>query len=69
LARDQKMIFAYDQLQTIFQATLPTIREIFGDEELTLSLDFVPRKCYRNPLEILVVAHAIGFGVYSDRIR
>jgi superfamily I DNA and RNA helicase len=69
LAREGKMIFAYDQLQTIFQTTVPTIREIFGDEQLTLSLDLVLRKCYRNPLEILVVAHAVGFGLYGDRIR
>ena len=28
--------------------------------------DIVLPKCYRNPKEILVTAHAIGFGIYND---
>ena len=24
-------------------------------------------KCYRNPLDVLVTAHALGFGIYSER--
>ena len=73
LARDGKLVFAYDQLQTIFQARPPTMDEIFGTDELgdalvELQADTVLHKCYRNPLEITVCAHALGFGLYGDRI-
>ena len=33
-----------------------------------LSSDVVLHKCYRNPREILICAHALGFGIYSDTI-
>lgn len=73
LAVDEKMVIAYDVFQTIFDVETPTAATLFGvssdgsplvqfDEEIVL------HKCYRNPREILVCAHAIGFGVYGPRI-
>lgn len=73
LARDGRLTFAYDQLQTIFQAEPPSMADVFGVDEsgesiVKLKADTVLHKCYRNPLEITVCAHALGFGIYGDRI-
>lgn len=73
LAVEEKMVIAYDVFQTIFDVETPTAATLFGvagdgsalvqfDEEIVL------HKCYRNPREILVCAHAIGFGIYGSRI-
>ena len=68
-----RILFAYDDLQTIFQNHAPTAAEIFGtNDDDTPRVDFtddtVLPKCYRNPREILVVAHALGFGIYGMAI-
>lgn len=73
LAKEGKLVFAYDQLQTIFQIKPPSVGEIFGVDEsgnprVELENDIVLHKCYRNPLEITVCAHALGFGIYGNRI-
>lgn len=73
LADDDKFVIAYDELQTIFQTEAPSSTEIFGAKEDGTPLkefgeDVVLHKCYRNPREILVCAHALGFGIYSDQI-
>ena len=73
LAKGGKLVFAYDQLQTIFQVKPPSVEEIFGVDEqgnpkVQLENDIVLHKCYRNPLEITVCAHALGFGIYGNRI-
>ena len=39
-----------------------------GDPAITLDEDVVLHKCYRNPLEVLVCAHALGFGIYGKKI-
>ena len=73
LAKDSRVVFAYDELQTIFQVTVPTLQEIVGkngsnDGAVEFSEDVTLYKCYRNPREIIVCAHALGFGIYSSRI-
>lgn len=73
LVKEEKILFAYDDLQTIFQNHAPTAAEIFGNNEdgtpkVNFAEDLVLPKCYRNPREILVVAHALGFGIYSSAI-
>ncbi len=73
LAEKNRMIFAYDDLQTIFQVSAPTPAEIFGVDRVGKALvelneDVVLYKCYRNPREILVCAHALGFGLYGERV-
>lgn len=73
LAEKNRMIFAYDDLQTIFQISAPTPSEIWGTNKsgkplVELTEDVVLYKCYRNPREVLVCAHALGFGIYGDRI-
>lgn len=68
-----RLIWAYDELQTIFQVQTPSPKEIFGvndagESSIELEEDIILYKCYRNPREILVTAHAIGFGIYSGNI-
>lgn len=70
LARDGRLVFASDDLQSIFRPSPTSLSELFGTTQsgepcVSLDEDVVLEKCYRNPLEILVVAHAIGFGIYS----
>lgn len=69
-----KVVLAYDEFQTIFQPSAPDINEIFqmkGGEPspYRLSQDIILKKCYRNPREIIVVAHAIGLGVYGNFVQ
>jgi superfamily I DNA and RNA helicase len=81
-ARDAKqIIWAYDELQDIFDVRVRTPDEFFGlddDGQPRISLrrsvpataetnDFVLPKCYRNQRDILVLAHAIGFGLYVEK--
>ena len=67
LAKNRKFVYAYDELQNIFQADIPSTESIFG-EHFELDEDVVLKKCYRNPREVLVCAHSLGFGLYGDRI-
>lgn len=72
LAEDQKLVIAYDVFQTIFDVEVPSAEVLFGktpsgEPAVTFQEDLVLHKCYRNPLDVLVCAHAIGFGLYSAR--
>lgn len=67
LAQHRRFVYAYDELQTIFQADTPSAEAIFG-AGAAFDEDVVLHKCYRNPLEVLVCAHSLGFGIYSDRM-
>jgi superfamily I DNA and RNA helicase len=64
LAHEARVVFAYDELQTIFQTTVPKPTE-FLPTNAELTEDTVLYKCYRNPREVLVSAHALGLGLYS----
>lgn len=69
LCRNGKIVWAYDELQTIFQAKTPLIDSVLdGTEYKGLEEDIILYKCYRNPREVLVTAHAIGFGIYGSKI-
>lgn len=81
-ARFKNIIWGYDELQSIFNVYQRTPEELFGRDEhgeakidlkkLSKNLgfgqtnDLILYKCYRNPLEILITAHALGFGLYSN---
>jgi superfamily I DNA and RNA helicase len=82
--RDQKqLVWAYDELQDVFDVRVRTPEELFGDDldgkpriSLQRSLpenadtnDFVLPKCYRNQRDVLVLAHAIGFGLYGEPVQ
>lgn len=73
ITNNSRVVWAYDELQTIFQPRTPTPAEIFGTDDegkpkINFSEDIVLYKCYRNPREMLVVAHALGFGIYGPKI-
>ena len=74
----KRLVYAYDELQSLSGSSLPPPEEIFVHERGgTLSRtpsnetaghgprrDIVLEKCYRNSRPVLVTAHALGFGVY-----
>lgn len=80
---EKNIVWAYDELQSIFNVYQRTPEELFGCGEdgnacidltsLRANLNFgqsndlVLYKCYRNPLEVLVCAHALGFAIYSSK--
>lgn len=81
----KSIVWAYDELQNILNVRMRTPEELFGydsDGAPRISLsragrdlppgatnDTVLNKCYRNQREVLVVAHALGFGIYSDIVQ
>ncbi|MDP5239651.1 ATP-binding domain-containing protein [Uliginosibacterium sp. 31-16] len=73
LAREEQLVIAYDVFQTIFDVETPTASSLFGTDargepSISFEEDIILHKCYRNPREILVCAHAVGFGVYGKRM-
>ncbi|MYA32667.1 MAG: hypothetical protein F4164_05320 [Gemmatimonadales bacterium] len=81
---DRSVVWAYDELQNIFNVQIRSPREAFGVTEGDQPIidldraqeatggygmhDIVLHRCYRNPREILLTAHALGFGIYGDTI-
>ncbi|MDI3194258.1 ATP-binding domain-containing protein [Pseudarthrobacter sp. AL07] len=77
MLRDKKrLVYAYDELQTLNGKGLPPAEEIFGVTSAGQpSVDFsgkegrrrdiILEKCYRNSRPVLVTAHALGFGIYK----
>lgn len=77
----KNIVWAYDELQSIFNVYSRQPKELFGVNSTGIAKidldifrknlqhgqinDFVLHRCYRNPLEVLLVAHALGFGIYS----
>ena len=69
LCKGGRIVWAYDELQTIFQVKTPGIDKVLeGTKYKGLEEDIILYKCYRNPREVLVSAHAIGFGIYGNKI-
>lgn len=74
----KRIVWAYDELQNLNNAAMPSLEEMFGcDENNRCVVDLTNRKnhaqvdivlpiCYRNPPWILTLAHAFGFGLYHD---
>lgn len=73
LARKERIVWAYDELQNIFNVHTPSQEEVFGIDDNGRPLavirdDLILHKCYRNPREVIVAAHAMGFGLYGNQI-
>lgn len=74
----KKVIWAYDELQRLDEEPMPSLEDIFGvtrtgdpivrlnNEENQPRQDIMLNRCYRNPSEILSVAHALGLGIYRE---
>ena len=75
LRHPKRLVYAYDELQSLSGESLPPPDEIFADVESTgwgptpgaergPRRDIILEKCYRNSRPVLVTAHALGFGIY-----
>ena len=81
----KNIVWAYDDLQNILNVRMRTPEELFGiddDGQARVSLeraatglpfqftnDTVLSKCYRNQRQVLLTAHALGFGIYSNIVQ
>jgi superfamily I DNA and RNA helicase len=68
----KRLIWAYDEAQSLESAKIPTASELFGEELGHLVTGKHPGginkseimfRCYRTPHQILTAAHAIGMGL------
>jgi len=76
LTAEKRLVYAYDELQSLTDASLPGPEEIFGVDAhgkplVTFdgsvpSQDIILDKCYRNSRPVLASAHALGFGIYRS---
>jgi len=79
LGSEKRLVYAYDELQTLNTVGLPPAEEIFGTDDRGVPLvtfdgrsdgdarrDIILEKCYRNPRPVLTTAHALGFGIYRQ---
>lgn len=81
LNKPKRLVYAYDELQDLNVRTLPSPEELFGldatgnpivqfDNHRSLQApeqDIILQKCYRNPRQTLIAAHALGFGIYREK--
>ncbi|MCW2411374.1 MULTISPECIES: DEAD/DEAH box helicase [unclassified Sphingobium] len=74
-----RLVYAYDELQSLTNASLPGPEELFGNDAAGNPLvefsapvlgeprqDIILEKCYRNSRPVLATAHALGFGIYRE---
>ena len=79
LRAPKRLVYAYDELQSLTDATLPPPEELFGadpdgrpvvtfraPQQGQPNQDIILEKCYRNSRPVLATAHALGFGIYRD---
>ncbi|EJT04153.1 ATP-binding domain-containing protein [Rhizobium sp. CCGE 510] len=79
LGETKRLVYAYDELQSLTESSLPPPEEMFGLKpdgtpnvvfQAPLpgqpSQDIILEKCYRNSRPVLATAHALGFGIYRD---
>jgi superfamily I DNA and RNA helicase len=73
LREPKRLVYAYDELQNLSGASLPSPEVIFGADEHgrphvthgnDSRRDVILQKCYRNSRPVLVTAHSLGFGIY-----
>ena len=76
--QNKMIIWAYDELQRLSESSMPTVAEMFGVNdrgESNVQLqntsgaprqDIVLKICYRNPSELIALAHSLGLGIYRD---
>jgi superfamily I DNA and RNA helicase len=75
----QRLVYAYDELQSLTNVSLPPPEELFGTDSEGNPLvsfaagsigepkqDIILERCYRNPRPVLATAHALGFGIYRS---
>jgi superfamily I DNA and RNA helicase len=79
LNEPKRIYWAYDELQSLSSLEIPKPEDLFGvgkdgkplvsfdgeDYEGPIQKDFVLHRSYRCPLDVLMLAHAIGLGIYN----
>jgi superfamily I DNA and RNA helicase len=75
-AKPKRIAFAYDELQTLSDISMPSVAKLFGtraDGTPVVTLqnlpdepqqDIILPRCYRNTPWALTTAHGLGFGIY-----
>ncbi len=70
LRKPKRLIWAYDELQKLNEASMRSTKEVLGrelhNEPNKPKEDIILEKCYRNSAPVLVTAHALGFGIYRQ---
>jgi len=76
----KRIIFAYDELQTLANTKIQDVKELFGYDNQgnplvdfstsgfyadEIEKDIILEKSYRNPYQLLMVAHGLGMGLYN----
>lgn len=75
----KRIIFAYDELQSLDNIETVDVEELFGKNEEGqylvdfskgtygngIEMDYMLKKSYRNPLEVLMLAHGLGLGIHN----
>jgi len=71
----RRLIWAYDEAQSLDSLKIPQAKELFGEErsrivsgtyEGGIKKSEIMSRCYRTPGPILVAAHALGMGLKRD---
>lgn len=79
LKMPKRLIYAYDELQSLTDASMGSPEELFGQrsdgraavvfeqhEPGRPRQDITLARCYRNSRPVLTTAHALGFGIYRE---
>nr|WP_321510176.1 ATP-binding domain-containing protein [uncultured Hyphomonas sp.] len=79
LSKEKRLVYAYDELQSLTESSLPPPEELFGKSNSGKpnvqfaepqpgqpQQDIILEKCYRNSRPVLSTAHALGFGIYRE---
>lgn len=61
LGKEQRLVYAYDELQKLNEEAMPDPKQIFGKDVM---YDTPLTVCYRNQGNAIVTAHAMGMGLY-----
>ncbi len=61
LGPEQRLVYAYDELQSLTEDQMPSPETIFGHQ---IENDTPLTVCYRNQGPVIVTAHALGMGLY-----
>lgn len=72
----KRIVWAYDELQNLTNKVMPSVEQLFGKDQSGNALisitnnenepqqDIILPVCYRNTPQALIIAHALGFGIY-----
>jgi len=79
ITKENRIVWAYDDFQNIFDVNIQDEKETFGKDEKGLPFvdfsrnenelqDIVLKRCYRNPRMALLNAFSLGLGIYNKTV-